>query len=132
MIQIKVNAQLPFEQLIQTLEQLDPSELEQLVNQAMRVQTERKILSLPIDQSLLLQKISQCIPLQLQERYDFLISKRQDNTLMDEEYQELLGLGDRIETIEAKRLENLAELAKLRHTSLTSLIQEFQLQPKAL
>jgi len=132
MIQIKVEAQLPFEQLIQTLEQLDPSELEQLVNQAMRVQTERKILSLPIDQSLLLQKISQCIPLQLQERYDFLISKRQDNTLMDEEYQELLGLGDRIETIEAKRLENLAELAKLRHTSLTSLIQEFQLQPKAL
>jgi len=132
MIQIKVEAQLPFEQLIQTLEQLDPSELEQLVTQAMRVQTERKILSLPIDQSLLLQKISQCIPLQLQERYDFLISKRQDNTLMDEEYQELLGLGDRIETIEAKRLENLAELAKLRHTSLTSLIQEFQLQPKAL
>ena len=132
MIQIKVEAQLPFEQLIQTLEQLDPSELEQLVNQAMRVQTERKILSLPIDQSLLLQKISQCIPLQLQERYDFLISKRQDNTLMDEEYQELLGLGDRIEAIEAKRLENLAELAKLRHTSLTSLIQEFQLQPKAL
>ncbi len=132
MIRIKIEAQLPFEQLIQTLEQLDPSELEQLVNQAIRVQTERKILGLPIDQSLLLQKISQCIPLQLQERYDFLISKRQDNTLMDEEYQELLGLGDRIETIEAKRLENLAELAKLRHTSLTSLIQEFQLQPKAL
>jgi len=132
MIQIKVEAQLPFEQLIQTLEQLDPSELEQLVNQAMRVQTKRKILGLPKDQSLLLQKINQCIPLQLQERYDFLISKRQDNTLMDEEYQELLGLGDRIEAIEAKRLENLAELAKLRHTSLTSLIQEFQLQPKAL
>ncbi len=132
MIQIKVEAQLPFEQLIQTLEQLDPSELEQLVNQAMRVQTRRKILNLPIDQSLLFQKISQCIPLQLQERYDFLISKRQDNTLTDEEYHELLGLGDRIEEIEAKRLENLVELAKLRHISLTSLIQEFQLQPKAL
>jgi len=102
MIQIKVEAQLPFEQFIQPLEQLDSIELEQLVNQ--------------------------CIPLQLQERYDFLIGKRQDNTLTDEEYQELLDLGDRIEAIDVKRLEHLNELAKLRQTSLNSLIQETKIR----
>jgi uncharacterized ubiquitin-like protein YukD len=131
MSQITVQTQLPFEQLIQTVEQLDSSELEQLIAQAIRVQTKRKTLSLPNDQSLLLQQITQCIPNQLQERYDLLISKRQDNTLTDEEYQELINLGEHIEAIDVKRLENLTKLAKLRQMSLNSVIEEFQLQPQA-
>lgn len=128
MSQITVQTQLPFEQLIQTVEQLDSSELEQLIAQAIRVQTKRKTLSLPNDQSLLLQQITQCIPNQLQERYDLLISKRQDNALSDEEYQELINLGEHIEAIDVKRLENLTKLATLRQTSLNSVIEEFQLQ----
>ncbi|GBO53175.1 hypothetical protein APA_1082 [Pseudanabaena sp. lw0831] len=132
MSQITVQTQLPFEQLIQTVEQLDSSELEQLIAQAIRVQTKRKTLSLPKDQSLLLQQITQCIPNQLQERYDLLIGKRQDNALTDEEYQELINLGEHIEAIDVKRLENLTKLAKLRQISLNELIQEFQLQPQAL
>ncbi|MEA5488577.1 MULTISPECIES: hypothetical protein [Pseudanabaena] len=131
MSQITVQTQLPFEQLIQTVEQLDASELEQLIAQAIRVQNKRKILSLPKDQSLLLQQITQCIPNDLQERYNFLISKRQDNSLTDEEYQELINLGEHIEAIDVKRLENLTELAKIRQTSLNSVIEEFQLQPRA-
>ncbi|TYQ28301.1 STAS/SEC14 domain-containing protein [Pseudanabaena sp. UWO311] len=132
MSQITVQTQLPFEQLIQTVEQLDASELEQLIAQAIRVQTKRKTLSLPKDQSLLLQQITQCIPNQLQERYDLLIGKRQDNALTDEEYQELINLGEHIEAIDVKRLENLTKLAKLRQISLNELIQDFQLQPQAL
>jgi len=132
MTQIIIQSQLPFEQLIQTIEQLDSSELEQLIAQTIKVKTKRKILSLPNDQSLLLQQITQCIPDQLQDRYNFLISKRQDNTITDQEYQELINLGEHIEAIDVKRLENLTELAKLRQTSLNELIQEFQLQPQAL
>jgi uncharacterized ubiquitin-like protein YukD len=131
MSQITVQTQLPFEQLIQTVEQLDASELEQLIDQAIRVQNKRKTLSLPKDQSLLLQQIAQCIPNQLQERYDLLISKRQDNSLTDEEYQELINLGEHIEAIDVKRLENLTKLATLRQMSLNSVIEEFQLQPQA-
>jgi len=125
MSQITVQTQLPFEQLMQTVEQLDSTELEQLIAQAIRVQTKRKILSLPREQSLLLQQIIQCIPNQLQERYDLLIGKRQNNTLTDEEYQELINLGEHIEAIDVKRLENLSELAKLRQTSFNSVIEEF-------
>jgi len=132
MTQITVQTQLPFEQLIQTVEQLDSAELEQLIVQAIRVQTKRKILSLPSEQSLLLQQITQCVPTHLQERYELLIGKRQENTLTDEEYQELIKLGEHIEAIDVTRLENLTELAKLRQTSLNELIQEFQLQPQAL
>jgi hypothetical protein len=132
MSQITVQTQLPFEQLIQTVEQLDASELEQLIAQAIRVQTKRKTLSLPKDQFLLLQQITQCIPSQLQERYNLLIDKRQENSLTDEEYQELVNLGEHIEAIDVKRLENLTKLAKLRQISLNDLIQEFNLQPQAL
>lgn len=94
------------------------------------MQTKRKILSLPNEQSLLLQQITASIPSHLQERYDLLISKRQDNTLTDKEYQELINLGEQIEAIDVTRLEKLTELAKLRQTSLNSAIEEFQLQPQ--
>jgi hypothetical protein len=132
MSQITIQTQLPFEQLIQTVEQLDSSELEQLIAQAIRVQTRRKVPSLSKEQSILLQQINQSIPPKLQERYDLLITKRRADTLTDDEYQELLELSDRIEAIDVKRLGYLSELAKLRQTSLTALIQELQLQPKAL
>jgi hypothetical protein len=132
MSQITIQTQLPFEQLIQTVEQLDSSELEQLIAQAIRVQTRRKVPSLSKEQSILLQQINQSIPPKLQERYDILIAKRRADTLTDDEYQELLELSDRIEAIDVKRLGYLSELAKLRQTSLTALIQELQLQPKAL
>lgn len=132
MTQITVQTQLPFEQLIQTVEQLDSTELEQLIAQAIRVQTKRKVPSLSKEQSLLLQQINQSIPKNLQERYDLLITKRRADTLTDVEYQELLELSDRIEALDVKRLEYLSDLAKLRQTSLTAVIQEFQLQPKAL
>jgi hypothetical protein len=132
MSQITIQTQLPFEQLIQTVEQLDSSELEQLIAQAIRVQNKRKVPSLSKEQSILLQQINQSIPPKLQERYDGLITKRRADMLTDDEYQELLELSDRIEAIDVKRLGYLSELAKLRQTSLTALIQELQLQPKAL
>jgi hypothetical protein len=132
MTHIIIQSQLPFEQLIQTVEQLDSSELEQLIAQAIRVQTKRKVPSLSKEQSILLQQINQSIPSKLQERYDVLITKRRADNLTDEEYQELLELSDRVEAIDVKRLEYLSELAKLRQTSLTALIQELQLQPKVL
>ncbi|CAN1213524.1 STAS/SEC14 domain-containing protein [Tumidithrix helvetica PCC 7403] len=130
MTQIKIEAQLPFEQLIQTVEQLNSTELEQLLAQIIRVKSQRKAPNLPKEQSLLLQQINQSIPLQLQERYHTLISKRRAEIITDEEYQELLDLSDRVEALEVKRLERISELAKLRQTSLTAVIQEFQLQPK--
>lgn len=131
MTQIKIEAQLPFEQLIQTVEQLNAVELEQLNAQVMRVRSQRKAPSLPQDQSLLLQQINQGISPEVQDRYDTLIAKRRDETLNPDEHRELLNLSDQIEAIEAKRLEYLTELATLRQTPLTAIIREFHLQPKA-
>jgi len=106
--------------------------LEQLIKQAIKVQTQHKVQRLSNDQSVILQKINQSISSDLQERYQILITKRNDEILTNEEYQELLNIGEQVEAIDAKRIEYLTELASLRHTSLAALIQEFQLQPKAI
>jgi len=121
--------QLPFEELLKTVQQLNSNELEALMTQVTRVQAQRKAPSLPQDQSLLFQQINQSISPQLQEQYKILLAKRDSETLTSEEYQELLNLSAQIEELEVIRIEHITELAQLRQTSLTSLIQEFHLQP---
>jgi len=128
MIHIK-EVQLPFEELLKTVQQLNSNELEALITQVTRVQAQRKAPSLPQDQSLLFQQINQSISPQLQEQYKILLAKRDSETLTSEEYQELLNLSAQIEELEVIRIEHITELAQLRQTSLTSLIQEFHLQP---
>ncbi|NEO96576.1 MAG: STAS/SEC14 domain-containing protein, partial [Moorea sp. SIO3G5] len=63
---------------------------------------------------------NQGLPPDLQNRYDELIQKRKMETLTPEQYRELLGLSDQVETIEAKRVEAMAELARLRQISLST------------
>jgi phosphotransacetylase len=128
MIQIK-EVQLPFEEFLKTVQQLNSNELEALIAQVIQEQAQRKAPSLPHDQSLLFQQINQSIPPQLQAEYDILITKRDSETLTSEEYQELLNLSAQIDKLEVTRIEHLTELAQLRQTSLPNLIQEFHLQP---
>ena len=45
------------------------------------------------------------------------------------EHEELLRLTNQVEGLEADRLAHLAELARLRRTSLTALMEELGIQP---
>lgn len=84
--------------------------------------------NLPQAEAELLQKINQGIPSDTQKNYDELIAKRQDETLTPEEHRELLHLTEQIEKLQAQRLEYLAELARLRKTSLTALMENLGIQ----
>ncbi|WP_293091909.1 hypothetical protein [Moorena sp. SIOASIH] len=86
----------------------------------MSLQAQRKAPSLSSDQARLLITINQGLPPDLQNRYDELIEKRRMEMLTPEQYRELLGLSDQVETIEAKRVEAMAELARLRQISLST------------
>jgi hypothetical protein len=79
----------------------------------------------------LLSKINQGIPAELQRRYDELIAKRQEMILTADEYSELLQLTDQIEMLDAKRIEYLAGLARIRKKPLTVLMDELEIQPPA-
>ncbi len=63
-----------------------------------------------------------------QKRYDELTAKRRSDTITPEELQELLDLIDRIEHSDAERMQYLAQLAHLRQTSLTALMNELGIE----
>ena len=69
--------------------------------------------------------------LQIQwERYDQLVGKRQAETLTPEELDELISLSDQIEAANVRCVKYLAELARLRNTSVSVLITELGIRPR--
>jgi hypothetical protein len=119
---VKVEVQLSSEELLKAVEQLNLSELEQFVSQVIVLQAQRKAIGLPEAEAKLLLNINQSIPANIQEEYEELAAKRDDEILTDDEHEKLLQLTEEIETIQAQRIENLAELARLRGVSLTTLM----------
>jgi hypothetical protein len=119
---VKVEVQLSSEELLKAVEQLNLSELEQFVSQVIVLQAQRKAIRLPEAEAKLLLNINQSIPANIQEEYEELAVKRDDEILTDDEHEKLLQLTEEIETIQAQRIENLAELARLRGVSLTTLM----------
>jgi hypothetical protein len=55
------------------------------------------------------------------------MDKRRAGTLTPEEYQDLLRLTDVAEAIQARRLQDLVELSRLRGISLSALMEELEL-----
>ena len=120
---VKVEVQLSSEELLKAVEQLNLSELEQFVSQVIVLQAQRKTTGLPQTEAELLLKINQGIPSNIQRDYKELVAKRDDEILTEDEHQQLLQLTEEIEKIQAQRIENLAELSRLRGISLTALME---------
>jgi hypothetical protein len=131
MATVQVEAQLSSSELLKAVGQLSQSELEQFVFQVIALQAQRKAPRLPRVEAQLLLKINQGVPSNIQPRYDELVAKRRAGTLTQSEHAELLRLTDRMEQLEAKRVEYLARLARLRKTSLTALMQDLNIRPPA-
>ncbi len=125
---IKVEVQLSSEELLKAVEQLSMPDLEQLVSKIIVLQAQRKALTLPQAEVELLLKINQSLPLDIHKHYDELIVKREAETLTIDDHKELLHLSEQIEKLQAQRIENLAELARLRGISLTTLMENLGIQ----
>ena len=72
----------------------------------------------------LLAKINQVLAPDVQARLNELIAKRQAETLRPDEHEELLCLLEQSEKVEAARVEAMAQLARLRGVSLTTLMHD--------
>lgn len=72
----------------------------------------------------LLQQINAGLPQETWQRYHELLDKRRAERLTPEEHAALITLSDRIEECNARRLESLVALARLRHTSIEALMQQ--------
>ena len=126
---VKVEAHLSFGDLLKATEQLTTPELEQFTSQVLALTAQRKAAGLPKDEANLLLKINQGLPANLQKRYQKLLAARNAETLSTDEQAELLHLTDQIEKQDAKRVQYMADLACLRKTSLTALMEELEIQP---
>ena len=120
---VQVGVQVSTDELLKAVVQLSPPELEQFVFRVRALEAQRKAPSLPRAEAELLLRINQGVPPAVQRRYDQLIAKRRAESLMPDEHEELLQLTDQIENVEARRMEHLAELARLRQTSLPALLK---------
>lgn len=125
---VQVEIQLSSEELLKAVNQLSLPDLEQFISQVLVLQAQRRANNLPQSEAELLLKINQGISLDTQKYYDELMAKRQTETLTPDEHSQLLGLTEQIEKLQAQRIEYLVELARLRKTSLTALIENLGIQ----
>ena len=80
--------------------------------------------SLPEGEARLIEQINEGFPPELWRRYNELVDKRRAENLTAGEQTELISLSDQVEELSTRRLEFLAELARLRQTSLAELMQQ--------
>ena len=118
------SGQLSTEQILSAVSRLSLPELEQVFDQVLALQAERKAAHLSPVESALLVRINQGLPSALCERIAYLRAKREDESITDAEYEELTRLTDRAEELHAERMAALVELAKCRGVSLAVLMDQ--------
>jgi hypothetical protein len=79
------------------------------------------------DEALLLQQINQGLPTRTWDRYHQLVARRRAETLTPEEYQELIALTHEVELAHARRLELVAEYARLQNVPFTEMMDRLGL-----
>lgn len=118
---IKLEVQLSSQELLQTVKQLNDTELEQFLSQVIILNTQRKsakLLTGDVEKPLKNNPDSNWESLNY---YNQLITKT-DRKMTEEEYRELLRLSEQIDQLQAHRFEYLADLAHLHGVSLTELM----------
>ncbi|VAW42952.1 hypothetical protein MNBD_CHLOROFLEXI01-2494 [hydrothermal vent metagenome] len=130
MTTIQVQTQLSLKTLLNSLRQLTPNELNEVSKQTALLRARRLAPNLPQKEAELLLKINQgIIPEGTRARCAALTKKSRQGNLTDEEQSELMTLVNQIELLNAKRIEYLAQLASLRKTTLSELMDDLELKP---
>ena len=79
------------------------------------------------EEGVLLQEINQGLPAETWQRYHELVAKRRAEALTPEEHRELMALTNEVELWNARRVELVSELARLRNASLSRMMDELGL-----
>ena len=116
------------DELLKAVDNLSEPDLDDLVKRALLVRARRKTNVLTAAETDLLLEINQGIPAKVHDRYEVLLEKRDDETLTEADYRELLDLSSQIEGFGVKRIEALAKLATFRQVSLPKLMDDLGIQ----
>lgn len=121
---VQVPAQLSVEHLMKAVRKLSPEELREFSRQFDRWQ--KKNGNGEKTESVLLARIRANTRLSAadQRRLNLLRRKRQSETITESETKELMSLWDRVEQMNAARLDALVKLAKKRGTDVKTLMRK--------
>jgi hypothetical protein len=112
--------------LLQAASQLNTRDLEQFVSQITDLYHQRQT-SLQSDDQQLLIKVHRSLSPQVQQRWNELIEKRNDENLTSSEYDELLQLTEDVEELNVQRLEALTQLAVDRGVDLRTVMHQLNI-----
>lgn len=117
------NKQLSLNELLQIVEQMSLSDLDEFINQVKAIKFRRSKQQYG-NESALLEKINNWIEPDLPLRIEELIAKRRGEGLTTEEQNELTTLGNRQQAAHEARVEALSELAQRRGVTLTQVMNQ--------
>jgi hypothetical protein len=124
---VHLQAEITGAELLKAAEQLSPTEFSDFLSSLLSLRARREANGLPASESQLMLRINQGLPDELRRRYQDLIGRRQQESLDEPEYEELMRLSDLVEHIEVERLEALDALARLRGIPLGSLMSALEI-----
>ncbi len=120
----KIQIQTTVEQLLDAVAQLPPDEIASLTEKIIYLRATHIATHVEANEADLLLQINSSFPSDLRHKYDKLIGKRQAESLTVLEHTELIRLTTQFEQLEFERINALSELARLRHKSLSALMDE--------
>lgn len=115
--------------LLMAIDRIDESQLRPFVAQILHRASRRLAPHLDRRESELLEAINRGLPAESERRYRELIAQRQAETLTEAALEELKGLGDQAEKLQAERMRHLVDLAQLRGVPLADLMDELGIEP---
>lgn len=127
-VQVMSAVEIELEQVLDSVAELELSELEQFAAEINSLLARRRTLSLPHKESELLEALERRPSPKVHQRYTLLNQKLQDESLTDKEHTELMELIDQIEGFDVQRLKSLIELAYLRGVSVDDVMNQLGIQ----
>jgi hypothetical protein len=112
---------------VELIDELPSSVIPDVINylESLRsTRLEQNRLGYSADEKALLEIIGRKLPEDEQQRLSYLREKREQETISEAEYQELLDFVDRVEQLDAERAAALLQLADLRHIPVLALLEE--------
>lgn len=128
---IQIEAQLTAGQLLKAVEQMPPEDLDRFVEQVAVLRASQRAPRLSQAESRLLEKINRGLAARDQHQYDELVAKREIEDLTQDENAEFLRLTNLFEALNVERMEALAQLARIRRSTLRDLMRDLGIKTPA-
>ena len=116
-------------ELLKTVGQLSVEEFQLFYAKIQAIRSQKIVPYISEQEEKVLQKVNTPFSRKKQIRFNYLIAKRDLQTLIEEEYEELLNLIQAFEKFELKRLKLLTKLADIKKITLPEVITHYNIYP---